>query len=77
MSVPMAHHRDDGWITAAASAQGGNCIQMRRHSHGIEVRDSKDPDGPVLQFAVAEFAAWVDGAGKAEFDHLLHDRDTL
>jgi hypothetical protein len=46
---------------------------MRRESRGIEVRDSKYPDGPVLRFTDAEFAAWVDGAKKAEFDHLLHD----
>ncbi len=73
MSTPMAHDRDSGWIKAAASAQGGNCVQMRRQARGIEVRDSKDPDGPVLHFTDAEFAAWVDGAKKAEFDHLLTD----
>jgi Domain of unknown function (DUF397) len=73
MSVSMAPDRDDGWIKAAASAQGGNCVQMRRESRGIEVRDSKYPDGPVLRFTDAEFAAWVDGAKRAEFDHLLHD----
>jgi hypothetical protein len=71
MSVSMAQARDGGWIKAAASAQGGNCVQMRRRSRGIEVRDSKYPDGPVLRFTDAEFAAWVDGAKKAEFDHLL------
>jgi hypothetical protein len=73
MSASMAHDSNHGWIKAAASAQGGNCIQMRRGSPGIEVRDSKHPDGPVLQFTEAEFAAWVDGAKRSEFDHLLHD----
>lgn len=37
----------------------------------IEVRDTKDRSGPVLRFTRAEFAAWLDGAAKAEFDHLL------
>jgi hypothetical protein len=69
----MAQHLDTGWIKAAASAQGGNCVEMRRQVSGIQVRDSKHPDGPVLRFTDAEFAAWVDGAKKSEFDHLLHD----
>jgi hypothetical protein len=68
----MAQDRDTDWIKAAASAQGGNCVQMRRQARHIEIRDSKHPDGPVLHFTDAEFAAWVDGAKKAEFDHLFH-----
>ena len=36
----------------------------------IEVRDSKDPDGPVLRFTVDEIAAWLDGAKRGEFDDL-------
>jgi hypothetical protein len=35
---------------------------------GIAVRDSKNPDGPVLRFTRGEFDAWVDGAKKGEFD---------
>jgi hypothetical protein len=37
------------------------------------VRDSKHPDGPVLTFTAAEWAAWLDGARKGEFDHLLSE----
>jgi hypothetical protein len=59
------------WIKASASGQGGNCVEMRRHGEAVEVRDSKHPDGPTLRFTPAEFAAWLDGAKRAEFDHLL------
>jgi hypothetical protein len=59
------------WIKASASGQGGNCIEMRRQADRIEVRDSKEPQGPVLTFTPSEFSAWVDGAKKAEFDHLI------
>ena len=58
------------WIKASASASGGECVEMRRHSDVIEVRDSKDRGGPVLRFTPAEFAAWLDGVRKGEFDHL-------
>jgi Domain of unknown function (DUF397) len=60
-----------GWIKATASDGGGNCVQLRRSGDTVEVRDSKDPDGPVLRFTPSEFAAWLDGAKRAEFDHLL------
>jgi hypothetical protein len=59
------------WIKASASNGGGQCVEMRRASDGINVRDSKHPDGPTLQYTSAEFAAWLDGAKKGEFDHLL------
>jgi len=59
------------WIKASASNQQGSCVELRRHDGVIEVRDTKDRSGPVLRFTGAEFAAWLDGAGKGEFDHLL------
>jgi hypothetical protein len=38
----------------------------------IEVRDTKaQGTGPVLRFTSAEFAAWLDGARRGEFDHLV------
>ena len=59
------------WIKAVASSEGGNCVELRRRDDAIEVRDSKDPSGPVLRFTPSEFAAWLDGARKDEFDHLV------
>jgi hypothetical protein len=59
------------WIKARASDPNGSCVQLRRNGDAIEVRDSKDPEGPILQFTRAEMAAWIDGAKAAEFDHLL------
>lgn len=59
------------WIKAAASGSSGNCIEMRRVGDLVQVRDSKDPSGPVLNFTGSELAAWLDGAKKNEFDHLV------
>ena len=60
------------WIKATASNQGGECVAMRRHGDAVEVRDSKNPAGPHLRFTTREFAAWLDGAKHAEFDHLAN-----
>ena len=67
----MSHPAPDTpWVKASRSASSGECVEMRRHHGAVEVRDSKDPDGPVLRFTPAEVAAWLDGAKHAEFDHL-------
>jgi hypothetical protein len=64
------HENTSPWIKAAASASAGQCVELRRHDGAVDVRDSKDPDGPVLHFTRAVFAAWLDGAKRGEFDHL-------
>lgn len=64
------------WVKASLSGDQGDCVEMRRHAGSIEVRDSKHPDGPVLRFTAREFAAWLDGAKNAEFDHLLPELPT-
>jgi uncharacterized protein DUF397 len=58
------------WIKASKSNDATNCVEMRRNGETIQVRDSKDPEGPVLSFTPAELDAWLDGARKGEFDHL-------
>jgi len=59
------------WIKASMSGDQGSCVEQRLADDMIEVRDSKDPTGSVLRFTKTEFAAWLDGARKHEFDHLL------
>jgi hypothetical protein len=58
------------WIKATRSGDDADCVEMRRDGDVIAVRDSKDKAGPVLRYTPAEFAAWLDGAKKGEFDHL-------
>jgi hypothetical protein len=63
---------DTPWIKAVRSGDAGECVELRRRAGAVEVRDSKDPHGPALRFTPSEFAAWLDGAKQAEFDHLAH-----
>jgi Domain of unknown function (DUF397) len=63
-------HDDQPWIKARMSGSQGNCVEMRNAGDAIEVRDSKDPYGPVHRFTKVEFGAWLEGAKRGEFDHL-------
>jgi len=54
-----------------SSRSGGNngaCVEVRRHGQEVQVRDSKDPTGPVLRFTREEWAAFLGGAKDGEFD---------
>lgn len=63
---------DTRWVKASRSGAQGSCVEQRRFAGMVEVRDTKDGGaGPVLRFTEAEFAAWLDGAKKGEFDHLI------
>lgn len=41
----------------------------------ILMRDSKDPDGPVLAFTAAEIAAFFNGVRNGEFSYLLTEAE--
>jgi hypothetical protein len=56
------------WHKAQACASG-ECVEAGPGACGmIHVRDSKDREGPVLNFTRAEWAAFLDGARRGEFD---------
>lgn len=46
----------------------GNCVEVGVADDTYRVRDSKNPDGPVLTFTRAEWEAFLAGAKAGEFD---------
>jgi len=44
---------------------GGNCIEVGTVSRVIAVRDSKDPQGPVLAFGAKDWQRFTDGVKAA------------
>ena len=56
------------WQKARKSLANGSCVEVGRADGLIAVRDSKDPEGPVLHYTPAEWDAFLDGARKGEFD---------
>ncbi|NJQ06085.1 DUF397 domain-containing protein [Streptomyces lonarensis] len=58
-------HASVDWFSSSYSGNGGNCIEVATNlvaTHGtIPVRDSKNPDGPVLELSATAFAAFING----------------
>lgn len=57
------------WFKSTKSGNNGNCVEAKRlRGFGMAVRDSKDPNSPVLTFNWAEWKAFIEGAKEGEFD---------
>ena len=50
-----------------SGGSGGNCVQARLHDSTVQLRDSKDPAGPVLAFDPDTWRAFVTGVHNGEF----------
>jgi hypothetical protein len=48
------------WVTSTYSdTDGGNCVQVRHITRAVQVRDSKDPGGPIITFGTAGWRAFT------------------
>lgn len=57
------------WRKSSRSGDtGGDCVEVVGLSAAVGVRDSKDPDGPKLLFASAEWRAFARRAKSGGFD---------
>ncbi|MEU8921881.1 DUF397 domain-containing protein [Kitasatospora sp. NPDC048545] len=65
MAVPESGAR--GWYKSSYSAQANECVEARQSVlNGMAVRDSKDPNGPILRFTAEAWAAFVGGVKAGE-----------
>lgn len=59
------------WFTSSYSDNGGACVEVAVNlavTHGVvPVRDSKSPDGPVLDLPARSFASFVAGVQAGEY----------
>ena len=57
------------WVKSSLSFANGNCVEVSdQPGGGIGVRNSRDPQGPVLMFTPAEWHAFLGGVRLGEFD---------
>lgn len=51
----------------SSRCEGGACVEVAHEGGEVLVRDSKDPDGPVLRFDPAEWEAFIGGVDDGDF----------
>jgi Domain of unknown function (DUF397) len=58
------------WVKASMSASLGACVELAPCGDMIALRDSKSPS-VMLHLTLLEIRAFIDGAKRGEFDHLV------
>jgi hypothetical protein len=60
------------WQKAELSnGTGGGCFELAPTTEGVAIRQSTDPNGPILYGTKYELLCLLDGCRNGEFDHLL------
>lgn len=58
------------WVKATRSGNNGQCVEVRDRTSAVDVRDSKNPAGPVLTFSPGSWGAFVRETKHGELDKL-------
>jgi hypothetical protein len=58
--MPKPERASSAWRKSGRSDPQA-CVEVRYVGDVVQVRDSKDPDGPILTFTRREWAAFVEG----------------
>ncbi|MEH1128526.1 DUF397 domain-containing protein [Micromonospora sp. CPCC 206061] len=55
------------WVKSTRSAGNGQCVEVAKFGGCVAIRDSKDTDGPMLQFSATSWQSFVSSlAAKAD-----------
>ena len=55
------------WVKGKRSGSNG-CVEVAVTPNGVAVRNSRDPQGPILEFEPTEWDAFKAGVRDGEFD---------
>ncbi|MGO8957321.1 MAG: DUF397 domain-containing protein [Streptosporangiaceae bacterium] len=55
----------------ARHCEAGSCVRIAQQDDMVFVGDTKNPDGPVLAYSLAEWQTFAEGIKRGDFDDFL------
>jgi hypothetical protein len=69
--MPARELGSEGWHKPWSGQNGGACVEAKKLPDGrVALRQSTDPEGPVLLYTPEEITAFIEGAKAGEADFL-------
>jgi hypothetical protein len=72
MLLTGAELRQLNWRKARRSIGNGDCVEVASVDGWVAVRDSKNPDGPVLTYTAAQWRLFLGRCEGAEFGGVMY-----
>lgn len=64
----MSAEANSQWKKSSHVSKNGGSVEVKITADAIMLRDSKNPEGPVLIYTQGEWDAFIGGAKDGEFD---------
>jgi hypothetical protein len=69
--MPARELGSEGWHKPWSGQNGGACVEAKKLPDGrVALRQSTDPEGPVLLYTPEEITAFIEGAKAGDADFL-------
>lgn len=59
------------WRKARRSMNNGNCVEVAAAIGMVAVRDTKDQQGPMVQYSISSWRSFIAAAKRGDFDPIL------
>ena len=66
----LHNYSSASWLKAR-NCENTSCIEITSLHGIVALRNSKNPDGPILQYTADEWIAFLKGAKNGDFDDLV------
>jgi hypothetical protein len=70
IGAPRNPHENEGFITSKITRFHAipDCVAVKVTDNSVQVRDTKDPQSPTLEYTHSEWNAFIGGVKQGEFD---------